>query len=258
VRIASPCASFVRNKLRALEYNQLDTFSLSDEKEIQKLVVWLEDVKIRFYKIEERGSLRNYNENWIKELYKYLQNLKCPRKYSEQLNQKEKLIVLDWLLNHAISLQYKDNSAQYNSNAEFLRKQSGSSKLEDETIYDSPEFKAEIESLSKTLQIPQHSDHRVVLKTILEIVEKKFSEEKIKEALQNKDKTKTSNELSPEIFPLGFDTGDPQVNECATVLRLLYIEDQKVLQTKINELLVEIQNYTANPKTDTSLGKIGK
>jgi len=30
------------------------------------------------------------------------------------------------------------------------------------------------------------------------------------------------------------------------------------LQTKINEIIIYIQNYTANPKTDSSLGKVGR
>lgn len=48
------------------------------------------------------------------------------------------------------------------------------------------------------------------------------------------------------------------VDTVARCLRLLYIQDLRNLQTKINETIVSVQNITANPKTDTKLGKVGK
>ena len=57
---------------------------------------------------------------------------------------------------------------------------------------------------------------------------------------------------------LGFDTGDDDVNEAAKILRLLHIQDLRRLQTMINECIVAIQSITANPKTDTRLGKVGR
>lgn len=56
---------------------------------------------------------------------------------------------------------------------------------------------------------------------------------------------------------LGFDTGDYVMNQAAKVLRLLYIHDLRKLQTQINECIVAVQGLTANPKTDTKLGKVG-
>jgi hypothetical protein len=50
---------------------------------------------------------------------------------------------------------------------------------------------------------------------------------------------------------------DPVLNEAAKILRLLYIKELRNLQTKINETIVELQLVTANPKTDSSLGKVG-
>ena len=48
------------------------------------------------------------------------------------------------------------------------------------------------------------------------------------------------------------------VNDAAKILRLLHIQDMRTLQTKINECIVAIQAVTANPKTDTRLGKVGR
>jgi hypothetical protein len=69
--------------------------------------------------------------------------------------------------------------------------------------------------------------------------------------------------LQGKPFPLqeadpGFDTGDYVLNHAAKILRLLYIHNLRDLQTCINECIVAVQNVTANPKTDTKLGKVGK
>jgi RLL motif containing protein 1 len=57
---------------------------------------------------------------------------------------------------------------------------------------------------------------------------------------------------------LGFDTNDKVLNEAAKILRLVHVKELRDLQTKINETIVELQNLTADPKTDSSLGKVGR
>ena len=51
---------------------------------------------------------------------------------------------------------------------------------------------------------------------------------------------------------------DKILNDAAKILRLLHIKELRDLQTKINETIALIQGITANPKTDTSLGKVGR
>lgn len=55
-----------------------------------------------------------------------------------------------------------------------------------------------------------------------------------------------------------FNMGDAMLDNAAKGLSLLYIQDLRNLQTNINETIVAVQNITANPKTDTKLGKVGK
>jgi RLL motif-containing protein 1 len=57
---------------------------------------------------------------------------------------------------------------------------------------------------------------------------------------------------------LGLNLGDPVLNNAAKILSILYIHDLRDLQTQINEAIVSVQNLTANPKTDTKLGKVGR
>lgn len=55
-----------------------------------------------------------------------------------------------------------------------------------------------------------------------------------------------------------FNLIDKVLNEAVKILRLLHIKELRDLQTKINETIVAVQTITANPKTDSSLGRVGK
>ena len=65
-----------------------------------------------------------------------------------------------------------------------------------------------------------------------------------------------------ESLPLGFamaaGDGAPALERAAKVLRALYIQDLRDLQTQVDRLVVQAQEYTANPKTDSSLGRTGR
>lgn len=101
----------------------------SDETQFRNCIVWLEDQKIRHYKIEERGNLRNIpSSDWPKAyekvrpsnvtpivmcvlrslsflvcLSQYLQDLNCP------FGVQERKEAVDWLLGLAVRYEYGDN-----------------------------------------------------------------------------------------------------------------------------------------------------
>lgn len=52
-------------------------------------------------------------------------------------------------------------------------------------------------------------------------------------------------------------TGDNMVDQASQVLRLLFLHDLRATQNLSNELMILCQEYTANPKTDAKLGKVG-
>lgn len=51
---------------------------------------------------------------------------------------------------------------------------------------------------------------------------------------------------------------DSAVNEAAKIVRLLHLHELRDVQTKINKAIVLVQKSTANPKTDESLGRVGR
>lgn len=68
--------------------------------------MWLEDQKIRHYKIEDRKALKDTNApDWSKAFKEYLRNLNCPK----LINVNDRPAVTDWLLGQAVSLEYSDN-----------------------------------------------------------------------------------------------------------------------------------------------------
>ncbi|RWS09343.1 UPF0568 protein C14orf166-like protein [Dinothrombium tinctorium] len=246
-------------KLSALFYPSLDRFDIDNVTEFRKLVVWCEDQKIRHYTIEDRAALRNINsDRWDAAYEQYLKDISCP------FDVKEKHFVIDWLLSFSLRLQYEDNLPSMEEKCENSNESMNAPKIVfhnpfDKLDFGSEEFKQGVSKLAQILKVVQNPDHLVTLKAISLLVKSKLvkdakEEEKAKSTLI---KCKGS-QISIEDVLLGFDTGDAVLNRAAKVLRLLHINELRALQTQINELIVSVQSLTANPKTDTALGKVGR
>ncbi|XP_023036346.1 RNA transcription, translation and transport factor protein isoform X2 [Drosophila willistoni] len=114
------------------------------------------------------------------------------------------------------------------------------------------EFIAGVRLLASKLKIPHHPNHLVQLEAVARVVHERLSP-----AAKNR---------QPIVgTPFPFDKGndvvspnDPVLDYPMRVLRLLQIQSLRQLQTQINETIVSVQNLTANPKTDTKLGKVGR
>lgn len=79
-------------------------YLLSDENYFRTFMVWLEDQKIRHYKIDDRAGLRNTtSSDWTKCLQQYLDDLGCP------YQQSQRSYLIDWILGYATRLEYGDN-----------------------------------------------------------------------------------------------------------------------------------------------------
>ncbi|XP_012679238.1 RNA transcription, translation and transport factor protein isoform X2 [Clupea harengus] len=240
-----------KRKLTALDYHNPSAFDCKDETEFRNFIVWLEDQKVRHYKIEDRGNLRNIpSSEWPKYFEKYLEDVTCP--FSVQ----ERPEAIDWLLGLAVRLEYGDNVEKYR-NCPPLEAANNTQKPTDPLVnldISNPDFKAGVTALSNLLQIQRHDDYLVMLKAIRILIQDRLTPECIAKANQSKEGLPVA--LDKHI--LGFDTGDAALNEAAQILRLLHIEELRELQTKINEAIVAVQAIIADPKTDHRLGKVGR
>jgi RNA transcription, translation and transport factor protein len=67
-----------------------------------------------------------------------------------------------------------------------------------------------------------------------------------------------SMECNLDDLTLGFATGDEATDRVARVIRLLYVKELRALQDRSNEALATMQGVTANPRTDSRLGQVGR
>ncbi|NXY09670.1 RTRAF protein, partial [Pteruthius melanotis] len=214
-----------------------------DETEFRNFIVWLEDQKIRHYKIEDRGNLRNiHSEDWPKSFEKYMKDVNCPFKIQERQE------TVDWLLGLAVRLEYGDNADKYKDSTPDGAKNTENTAKNAEPLINldvnNPDFKAGVMALANLLQIQRHDDYLVMLKAIRILVQERLTQDAIAKASQSKE--------------VCTHTAYAVINEAAQILRLLHIEELRELQTKINEAIVAVQAIIADPKTDHRLGKVGR
>ncbi|EDV24356.1 uncharacterized protein TRIADDRAFT_57766 [Trichoplax adhaerens] len=227
-----------------------------DEKAFQNLVVWLEDTIIRHCKVNERDELRAIDsQTWPDHFTKYLKLLKCPVKSNQR---KE---ITEWLLGYACRLKFQDNLQLYQSEPNITLHKI--QKLEiDELLAisdDDPQLRSGIRQLAELLEMPPYQDqdqHLLMLEGIRNLIESKLSSNSL-----NSNQSAQEEELyrslasTPSCVP---SVKDPVVEQAAKIIQILHIAELRELQNGINAAIVAVQRLTANPKTDRSLGKVGR
>nr|SVE75302.1 EOG090X0ARU [Daphnia dolichocephala] len=238
-----------KRKLQALGFPNPDTLNTADEKQFRSTIVWLEDQKIRRYKIEDREHLRNITATeWNQAFEQYMNDLDCPFTNGTRPE------VLDWLLGLAVQLEFNEKPESYTANPKSQEQAYQKINPLDNLDFNSDDFKTGVNQLANILQVPQHSNHLVTLEGICNIIEEKFNQNALKESLKAKN---PGNPVQFDNINFGLDIKSTSLASAANILRYLFIHDLRDLQTKINECLVSVQALTANPKTDTKLGKVG-
>ncbi|ESO02079.1 hypothetical protein HELRODRAFT_161308 [Helobdella robusta] len=220
---------------------------LKQESNFRNFVCWLEDKRINHYQPDDRAGLRKICAgDWENHFLKYLNDLGCP------VDSKEKILVINWLLSLAIRLEYGNKI-----NKMKVTYGSGSSSCNplENMDFTSEEFRAGVTSLGKMLNMPPHNDSLTLLRAICLLVKEKLS----KDALERlkKQGIKQAASISLDKIDLGFETPDLITKEAGKILRLLYLKELRELQDCANEAIVAAQAITANPKTDSRLGKVG-
>ena len=253
-------------KLKGLDYHSTGDINIDDPQDLKILITWLENQKIRHYKIEDRAGLHNHEgEEWKRTFKKYLSDLECPFDPNTQLPS-----VVDWLLGIAVRYDYGDAVKEHPELRCGLTAEPakvapqvllGSSKSALDIDPSDAPFKAGVEALAKIVQVTKHPDPSVLLEAVRIVIDEKLSSSSLEAAKGSKagDGVKRNTKVfNPTAKECGFDLGDPVLSEAAKVLRLLHIQELRNLQTHINEVIVAAQAMTANPKTDQSLGRVGK
>lgn len=253
-------------KLTALNYHSpKEEVALNKTEDLKPLVVWLEDQKIRYYKIDDRKELRDATgKDWVAAFKLYLKTLECPYRVELDLP-----AAMDWLLGVAIRYEFDEIAGsnpdirrgigQKGSGTSLSRQlslPSGGSALDIPAT--DPTFLSGTQALAKILQIAPHRDPTVLLKAARIVIQEKLAEPAKSKGDEGSTKDGVSKQYAITVKECGFDLGDPVLGEAAKVLRLLHLQELRRLQTRVNELIVAVQGITANPKTNQSLGKVGR
>lgn len=238
-------------------------------------VLWLEDQKIRHYKIEDRAPLRaigtmNWENEWEAAYRKYKEDVGMMKVNGAAEE-------LSWLLSYAVRLEYFDNGKYFwlffrhskthslyipvetyktftSDRVSELNKSSkptiASSNPFDNMNLVGADFVAGVEQLAKRLNHPVHIDPILTLEASARLIYEKLRPEALNQA-KPEGKPYPIKESDQFIF------ADKNMDEAAKILRLLQIQSVRQVQTSVNENIVAIQEITADPKTDSKLGKVG-
>ena len=120
----------------------------------------------------------------------------------------------------------------------------------DNLDFTSKEFEEGSRKLAEKLGVAYHPDHLVCLRAAARVIHSTLNKEVLKEPI-----------IKGQSFSVtdgsGMGIKDDDLEKAARILRLLQIQSLRQLQTAINEAIVSVQNITADPRTDTKLGKVG-
>lgn len=228
-----------------------------DKRQLMQCVCWLEDRKIRELEIAEREALRSPGD--FEAFYStYLERLGCPFEYDAS----NPLETLSWLVSNAISVEYEDCSEScinLESGMEIEGEGVGSSGTGDveNAKLQWEQLDIEVEKLGSLLQMSRlpSEDTADYIGRLNKFIHTVLTPSVRGEMGGSNEKMMN---VSLDQFSPGLDSKDDLINQMSTVLKMLYLWDLRDLQTDLNALVALGQTYTADPKTNTSLGKVGR
>ncbi|CAG2182776.1 unnamed protein product, partial [Oppiella nova] len=197
-----------------------------------QLIAWIEDQKIRHYRIEDRLILRDIDhKDWDSAFHKYLSDISCP------IGSNQTDLVLDWILTTALRFEYRDHLEKYRKPADDYESRSVTpTNPIDGLDFDSDEFKDGVNQLARLLKVAAHpTNHLCTLSAITLVIKNHISMES-NDKSEDKVKLKTNNRelLDNKSMQLKTGSNDSVLTNSAKILRLLYINDLRELQTTVN------------------------
>ena len=191
---------------------------------------------------------RSFDGGWDAAYAAYLAEAGCPFELPLPAREADMLFALEWLLGRAVELEWQDFTADPQSSALCAAPPPHSSHPQpalDPVVCDN------VRALACELGLPLTSDIPLLLQVCCRVIcqlcpagaADAEGSQSVAQALQ--------------ALPLGFSTGDAAVDRAAKILRLLYVADLRQTQNNVNEAISRMQQHTADPKTDSRLGRVG-
>lgn len=233
-------------KLQALNYPEIDSVSLNGQAYC-KVVLWLEEEKIRLYEKIDRKVLRDFNKAWYTYVQDYCKELGVESEGLDERNINVKLRVLNALTNLAIHDIYRD---QVEANELTLAAPSKAAPGGAERQRLQHLIPA-INRLLDCFKLPKLPDDAPDSDTVAAL---RCVHSRVCPSAQGD----SSENLDLDNLPVGLQINDPEVKRAAAVLRLLHGIELQQLQVHINGVINELQQLTADPKTDARLGRVGR
>jgi len=257
--------------LQALDHPDPDNFNAQDIQQSRKLVNWLNDTHIRSSAFGNGRLSDTYSANWDESYKEFLSSLNFPFDWFQDSTNFQ-LDSLTWLVGYAVKRQYSLKAKDLNvkSSAKMIgavvlgdnpakRQKVGSSDPIESMNFQTDEFREGVTRLATLLEVPNsHPDHLVTLEACCKIIQNRLNPK----CLQNPAKVVPKGEVFQlKDHPFGVnadDVTDPVLKEAMKILRLTHLHNLRDLQSEINAAIETVQAATANPKTDTRLGKVGR
>jgi RLL motif containing protein 1 len=254
-----------RRQLKCVGYPFANDVNFSSKEDLIILVSWLEDRKIREMEIEQREVLRKDGEKWDSAFNEYLTSLGCPFEWVSA----SKDIAHDcisWLISAAVSAEFEDASEDCvdmedlgdDSTATVFTNMNTSMEVEANNTTTSETESAlapAINKLGEMLLLTRNNDENdiIYLQRISKKIKFFLTDGSLKCLLTN-----NANGIKLKSFPSAFESTDIVLKQVSIIIRMLYLSDFRELQNDLNSLIVLGQEYTANPKTNNSLGVVGR
>ena len=267
-----------------------------NDKAFRELVVWLEDTKIRATPMDARGPLRAIDSGeWPSAFAALARETSCP---VDAANPTETARAFDHLLSSAVALDYRDDADALGAVVKTLKlgaatsgppdakrqrvapvaaaSRDGAPRPQMANLSD-PALRSKLVELARALDVDAEAAMRegggdsgggveALTRACARAVERFVAPfwDAVERAEKEKQTEKASWNLSAlRDFPPGMDLGGPSgsdetVRAAVAVLRVLHVNDMRELQTAVDALLVGMQEYTGDPKTDSAIGKVGR
>lgn len=241
-----PLPNALIRKLEALGYPELAAASLSGQAYC-KIILWLEEEKIRYYEKFDRKALRDFGKAWYSHVQDYCKELNVPAEGLNEKNMAMKLNVLNNLTNLAIHDIYRDKVEAGELTLSAPAKAAGGDSEEKQRLTN---LVPALNRLLECFGLPQLSQEATDTDTVAAL---RCIHTRICAPEQG-----GGAALDLDNLPVGLQIDDPDVRRAAAVLRLLHGIELQQLQVNINQVINELQQLTANPKTDARLGRVGR